>query len=975
MIVDSSAEPTEDSLSEEHVEHAATISEEPKRLKERRISDVIRKEKELIAAREINSLLAWTNTHLISRGFEAKYLEDFSDGVLLINLLQSCFDETFSNSYNSRPKLQFHKLDNVTQVFDFLEKVEVSTLSLSMHDIVSGHHNQIIILLWNVLRNITIRGLQRLQARISGNPSSPRTSKGSSVRRQLLDWTNDVLKHSGRHDNDVEDMWTSFRDGVVFSAIVNDLVPGSIDMENIDPSNAKDNLAQAFEVAEKELGIPSLLSVKDFFDESADKDDKAVENYLCMLISAQKANLKRSEEMNLLQSQVSKIEQEKAKELEDLQKKIDEDKEQFEHLKDDVASLEAKYASKLEKENTLQEQIENLVNERDALSAKLQELVGDLEKSHNLIACALEKEKKMATDISSLSEDVVNRDARLKEINDQNVKLNAELYRAHREYDDVLNSFREKMKDKVVSARNAQMSSEDHMNSLIEQSIIEQKGFDDFMNTLRPRRGYFMKSRPLISIMGNAKKDYGKRKKRWFEMKGDTLYWFKKKGDSNPVGSLNLKNCQKINIGNLSQERLDEFTDEKRKQELLQNMKQMFIEISPLTNKRNIRPMRLHMVQSLSSQYQVDVYAWAEDINNRISMISYLQSMYEKAKGTGRLIGCREIVAFISDNSQTLLNIENKVPTDFHPALVHFKESLKIRRDLSITLTNTMLSDSIVDIIADIMKYNDTMKSVNLSGNVLTVKAAETIAEALLRNHSLERLDFSFNQIGDDGAASLAKSIEQHPNLERLGLSACGISDTGAIAVVEAIEKSQETFHKEHEFPIIEFERNVIGDEGVRAICRLVRKNSSIKSLRLGDNIITDNGAAEIADALISGCSVEEIFLQGNHISSKGASSLAFALSKVDRAISLDLSKNSLIGRQGFYAFFEKECALKMQLFKLTIQSSKKADEEVNEVKVASFEKANQVLESKEEDESEPVDIDAALGDPISYDEESSDEE
>lgn len=57
-------------------------------------------------ARDVRATIAWCNTFLKQRGFEAKNLStDFRDGVRLINLLEVAFNDQVG-SYNTRPKLK-----------------------------------------------------------------------------------------------------------------------------------------------------------------------------------------------------------------------------------------------------------------------------------------------------------------------------------------------------------------------------------------------------------------------------------------------------------------------------------------------------------------------------------------------------------------------------------------------------------------------------------------------------------------------------------------------------------------------------------------------------------------------------------------------------------------------------------------------------------------------------------------------------
>jgi hypothetical protein len=77
--------------------------------------------------------------------------------------------------------------------------------------------------------------------------------------------------------------------------------------------------------------------------------------------------------------------------------------------------------------------------------------------------------------------------------------------------------------------------------------------------------------------------------------------------------------------------------------------------------------------------------------------------MYDKAKVTGRVQGCREIVNFISQTSSPVLKIDNKVPTDLGNAMLYFKDSLITKGGLCIHFHNIGVTDPVVDII--VIKY------------------------------------------------------------------------------------------------------------------------------------------------------------------------------------------------------------------------------------------------------------------------------
>jgi len=104
--------------------------------------------------------IAWCNTFLQQRNMRVEDLtRDLADGVLLVNLLEISYDTSLGR-YNAAPRRLAHKLSNVTQVMDFMRSHRIELISMSPQDIVDQKTKQIVILIWNLIRGLTLRGLQ-----------------------------------------------------------------------------------------------------------------------------------------------------------------------------------------------------------------------------------------------------------------------------------------------------------------------------------------------------------------------------------------------------------------------------------------------------------------------------------------------------------------------------------------------------------------------------------------------------------------------------------------------------------------------------------------------------------------------------------------------------------------------------------------------------------------------------------------------
>jgi spectrin beta len=207
----------------------------------------------------------WMNSFLEPAGHRVGDLfSDLSDGRLLIKLLEVLSGEKIGHA--GRGRLRINKIENVGKAIHFLQEKKVNLENIGAEDIVDGNPRLILGLIWTIILRFQIQDI-RLE---------DESSEMKSAKEALLLWCQ--RKTTGYAGVSVKNFNSSWKSGLAFNALIHKHRPDLIDYSALRPSQHLHNLNNAFDVAEKELGLSPLLDAEDV--DVPRPDDKSIMTYL-----------------------------------------------------------------------------------------------------------------------------------------------------------------------------------------------------------------------------------------------------------------------------------------------------------------------------------------------------------------------------------------------------------------------------------------------------------------------------------------------------------------------------------------------------------------------------------------------------------------------------------------------------------------------------------------------------------------------
>ncbi|KAG2468780.1 SYNE1 protein, partial [Polypterus senegalus] len=194
--------------------------------------------------------------------------EDIKDGVMLLALLEVLSGQKLPCEQGRQLK-RIHWVSNIGTALKFLEgrRIEELTSNLPLLQSLSSSTSSVDSLASSETASPPMK--RKVLTKFQGN-----------AKKALLKWVQYTA--AKRLGIEVKDFGPSWRSGVAFHAVIYAIRPDLVDMDKVRRRSNRENLEEAFSIAETELGIPRLLDPEDV---DVDKpDEKSIMTYVAQFL-------------------------------------------------------------------------------------------------------------------------------------------------------------------------------------------------------------------------------------------------------------------------------------------------------------------------------------------------------------------------------------------------------------------------------------------------------------------------------------------------------------------------------------------------------------------------------------------------------------------------------------------------------------------------------------------------------------------
>uniref|UniRef100_A0A5F8GSM9 Spectrin repeat containing nuclear envelope protein 2 n=1 Tax=Monodelphis domestica TaxID=13616 RepID=A0A5F8GSM9_MONDO len=227
---------------------------------------------------------------------------DIKKGQVLLDLLEVLSGQQLAREKGSNT---FQCRSNIEHALTFLKKQSIKLINIHVTDIAEGNPSIILGLIWTIILHFHIEEVAWTLScnynqpsldcvsvvdlsPASGPPPKKRSKAQArwkmSAKKALLLWAQEQCAMHGSVN--VTDFKSSWRNGMAFLAVIHAVRPDLIDMDSVKDRSSKDNLKEAFRIAELELNIPRLLDPEDV--DVINPDEKSIMTYVAQFLQYSK---------------------------------------------------------------------------------------------------------------------------------------------------------------------------------------------------------------------------------------------------------------------------------------------------------------------------------------------------------------------------------------------------------------------------------------------------------------------------------------------------------------------------------------------------------------------------------------------------------------------------------------------------------------------------------------------------------------
>lgn len=864
---------------------------------------------------QIKGLSAWINTYLARASIPpiTTLPDDITDGVRLLQFLELVTEKPVG-PFKKEPTNRIQKIENCSKAIKFISNdLQIRLVGIGAEDLADGNLMLVLGLLWSSFRKLSLGSIGDSLEQAEGKAGA----KKGKPEDDLLKWIGELTKD---YDVPVTSFKESFNNGMAWAALIDRFDPDFLDIAAASRMNTEDRLNLIFDVAEKKLGIPKLLEVSDLM--SGNPDERSVVLYSSLFyhswtsnqeriklanekrgkenkMSDMKAKLAAEEEERLrLQRETAELNElkgQKDKELEATETKIKSLEELYADLQEQKRSLEAQIlaeqeaasARAKEEQETLKAQIAKvsdevqqdlkakLAAEEAAKNERIKENLNLLAGKHELIDAMQEggmswlpqgptallnagimgSTPSLSRFNALLREHVNALHLRLKEMQEQEEeeteKKNIEEDRRSlaEQVQSIVNETVDKDMAEAVEILGKQFKGTN-------QTMLRILSVKDAVNELHEvvdKRGYLM-----------AQVEGKRWKKRWFVLRGFTLYYYNKKEEQDDIagaeGEVSLENA--VVSGHDDADSKPAWT--------------IKIAVSEENGDHTDREELIVGAKTMEERND-----WLTLMQGKVLYLQYLAlCRKEQIRPDPR------VISLCGSMSISVLNLDDlHISTGLLKILrTLFENHKEVER---VSLSGTDLDDEKTAHVAKFLTAVPGLVSLNLSNNRIGSKGVSKLAETLSTHKHIKVLNLARNEIDDEGFQRLAAVFKHNVDLEQVTLTRNKI--TGASG---SFTEAAQAFSSLEKLSRLSLNRNQLGDEAAFELAKVFQTHPSLVVVKLQNNKIGTAGAAAIFDALKANTSVTQVSLSYNLIGNDALSNLKELFTENQVIRSVELSGN-----------------------------------------------------------------------------------